>query len=113
MNVPTGQYCPPSIGMLAAFNWNPWPGSSESADEINRRSKPLGVKIQEGEFSTPQAAKQAGEAALRELLRELTGENSRPLVSRLNIPPEDLMQLLQRKNTNQARGDVGNVAGVP
>jgi hypothetical protein len=46
--------------------------------EINRRSKPLGVKIQEGEFSTPQAAKQAGDAALRELLRELTqgnGEN--------------------------------------
>ena len=40
--------------------------------EISRRSKPLGVKIQEGEFSTPQAAKQAGEAALRELLRELT-----------------------------------------
>ena len=31
MNVPTGQYCPPSIGMVAAFNWNPWPGSSESA----------------------------------------------------------------------------------
>ena len=21
MNVPTGQYCPPSIGMVAAFNW--------------------------------------------------------------------------------------------
>src|SRR3954449_10341771 len=31
MNMPTGQYCPPSIGMVAAFNWNPWPGSSESA----------------------------------------------------------------------------------
>ena len=31
MNVPTGQCCPPSIGMVAAFNWNPWPGSSESA----------------------------------------------------------------------------------
>jgi hypothetical protein len=34
------------------------------AYEINRRSKPLGVKIQEGEFSTPQAATQAGEAAV-------------------------------------------------
>jgi len=43
--------------------------------EINRRSKPLGVKIQEGDFSTPQAAKQAGETALRELLRELTQGN--------------------------------------
>jgi hypothetical protein len=43
--------------------------------EINRRSKPLGVKIQEGEFSTPQAAKLAGEAALRELLRELIQGN--------------------------------------
>jgi hypothetical protein len=32
--------------------------------EINRRSKPLGVKIQEGDFSTPQAAKQAGDTAL-------------------------------------------------
>jgi hypothetical protein len=39
--------------------------------EIDRRSKPLGVKIQEGDFSTPQAAKQAGDTALRELLREL------------------------------------------
>jgi hypothetical protein len=39
--------------------------------EINRRSKPLGVRIQEGDFSTPQAAKQAGDTALRELLREL------------------------------------------
>ena len=39
--------------------------------EISRRSRPLGVKIKEGEFSTPQAAKLAGEEALRELLREL------------------------------------------
>jgi hypothetical protein len=43
--------------------------------EISRRSKPLGVKIQEGEFSTPQAAKLAGEEALRELLRELAQGN--------------------------------------
>jgi hypothetical protein len=43
--------------------------------EISRRSKPLGVKIIAGEFSTPQAAKLAGEEALRELLRELTQGN--------------------------------------
>lgn len=43
--------------------------------ELSRRSKPLGVRIQEGEFSKPQAAKLAGEAALRELLRELTQGN--------------------------------------
>jgi hypothetical protein len=45
------------------------------AYEISRRSKPLGVKIQEGDFSTPQAAKLAGEEALRELLRELSQGN--------------------------------------
>jgi hypothetical protein len=43
--------------------------------EISRRSKPLSVKIREGEFSTPQAAKLAGEEALRELLRELIQDN--------------------------------------
>jgi hypothetical protein len=43
MNVPTGQYCPPSIGMLAAFNWNPWPGSSESANL--RRADRTGRRI--------------------------------------------------------------------
>jgi hypothetical protein len=42
---------------------------------IGRRSKPLGVKIEEGQFSTPQRAKLAGEAALRELLRELARGN--------------------------------------
>ena len=43
--------------------------------EISRRSKPLGVKLQGGDFSTPQAAKLAGEEALRELLRELAQGN--------------------------------------
>jgi hypothetical protein len=43
--------------------------------EISRRSRPLGVKIQEAEFSTPQAAKLAGDEALRELLRELAQGN--------------------------------------
>jgi hypothetical protein len=43
--------------------------------EISRRSKPLGVKLQGGDFSTPQAAKLAGDEALRELLRELSQSN--------------------------------------
>jgi hypothetical protein len=43
--------------------------------EISRRSRPLGVKIKGGEFSTSQAAKLAGEEALREFLRELAQGN--------------------------------------
>ena len=48
MNVPTGQSCPPSIGMVAAFNWNPWPGSSESAHDGYRlmaRRDPVGIRL--------------------------------------------------------------------
>jgi hypothetical protein len=46
-------------------------GKTLWAYEIKRRSNPLGVKLEEGKFSTPQAAKQAGEATLRDLLNEL------------------------------------------
>ena len=39
--------------------------------EIQRRSKPLGVKFDGDEFATPQDAKLAGETALKDVLRKL------------------------------------------
>jgi hypothetical protein len=42
--------------------------------EILRRSKPLGVKVYGGDFKTTQAAKLAGENALRELLEKISQE---------------------------------------
>jgi hypothetical protein len=42
--------------------------------EILRRSKPLGIKVIEGEFRSEPAAKAAGEKALRKLLDSLQDE---------------------------------------
>jgi len=45
--------------------------------EILRRSTPLGVKICGGGFRTTQAAKLAGEKALKQLLEKIAQEESR------------------------------------
>jgi hypothetical protein len=42
--------------------------------EIQRRPKPLGVKLSGGDFKTESAAKLAGEKALAELLARLADE---------------------------------------
>lgn len=40
--------------------------------EIRRRSRPLGVRLVEGSFRTQQAARLAGEKALRDFLERLS-----------------------------------------
>jgi len=47
--------------------------------EILRRSKPLGVRLYEDGFTSEQAAKLAGEKALRELLERLGREENKDL----------------------------------
>jgi hypothetical protein len=43
--------------------------------QIGRRSRPLGVKVVGGSYRTEQAAKLAGERALRDFLERLTQED--------------------------------------
>jgi len=53
-------------------------GSNSSwAWQIHRKSRPLGVKIIGGPFRTEQAARLAGERALRDFLEELSQEVER------------------------------------
>jgi len=47
--------------------------------EILRRSKPLGVRLYEDGFGSEQAAKLAGEKALKELLERLSREENNDL----------------------------------
>ena len=42
--------------------------------EIHRRSRPMGVRIREGDFRTEQSARLAGEKALRDFLERLSEE---------------------------------------
>jgi hypothetical protein len=42
--------------------------------EIHRRSRPLGVRLVEGSFRTEQAARLAGEKALRDFLERLSAD---------------------------------------
>jgi hypothetical protein len=44
--------------------------------EIRRRSEPLGVKVYDDDFNSEQAAKLAGEKALKELLDRLCQEGN-------------------------------------
>jgi hypothetical protein len=46
--------------------------------QLHRRSRPLGVKVIGRPFRTEQAAKLAGEKALRDFLEQLNHEASRP-----------------------------------
>lgn len=45
--------------------------------EIQRRSKPLGVRFDGDDFDTPTAAKRAGEEALKDFLEALRVEQSK------------------------------------
>jgi hypothetical protein len=47
---------------------------SSWAWEIHRRSRPMGVRIREGDFRTEQSARLAGEKALRDFLERLSEE---------------------------------------
>ncbi len=47
MNVPTGNTARLRLEWWPPSNWNPWPGSSESADRILKGANPADLPIQQ------------------------------------------------------------------